>query len=58
MIKGVQRRECRRFEIPEAKGRYRRTGLLVALRGFSKLYAVTDVSKGGLAFVCEEKFSR
>ena len=56
MAQGAQRRTCRRFEVPGAKGRYKRVGLLVALKGFSKPCCVTDISKGGLAFACEGKF--
>ena len=58
MVQGVEKRRCRRFEIPGGKGRYRKTGLLVFVRGFSKTYPVVNVSKGGLAFACEEKLGR
>ena len=58
MVQGVDRRECRRFEIPGGKGRYRKTGLFVLFKGFSKAYPVVNVSKGGLAFMCEEKFGQ
>ncbi len=58
MVQGVEKRRCRRFEIPGGKGRYKKTGLLVFVKGFSKAYPVVNVSKGGLAFVCEEKLGQ
>lgn len=58
MVQGVKKRRARRFEIPGGKGRYKKTGLLVLLKGFSTAYPVVNVSKGGLAFVCEEKIDQ
>ncbi len=58
MEKIVDRRKCRRFEIPGGKVRYRRVGLLALLKGFSKPRPMVSVSKGGVAFMCEEKFSK
>ena len=54
MAEGAEKRRCHRFEIPGGKGKYKKEGLLVLLRGYSKAYPVVNVSKGGLAFVCEE----
>ena len=58
MVQGVKKRRARRFEIPGGKGRYKKTGLLVLLKGFSAAYPVVNVSKGGLAFVCDEKLDQ
>ena len=54
MEPGAEKRICHRFEIPGGQGKYKKTGLLVTLGGYSKAYPVVNVSKGGLAFVCEE----
>ena len=56
MIEYVERRRCRRFEIPDAKVRYKKIGLLVFRKASSTTYPVVNVSKGGLGFVCDEKF--
>ena len=53
---GVEKRRCRRFQIPEGRSRYKKTGLLLLLSGYSKACPVTDVSKGGVSFECQEKF--
>ena len=58
MVQGVKKRRARRFEIPGGKGKYKKTGLLVLIKGFSAAYHVVDVSKGGLALVCEEKLDQ
>lgn len=58
MVQGVKKRRARRFEIPGGKGKYKKTGLLVLLKGFSTAYPVVNVSKGGLALVCEEKLDQ
>lgn len=58
MAKIVNRRKCRRFEIPGGKVRYRGIGPLALLKGFSKSYPLVSVSKGGVSFVCEEKFDK
>ena len=55
MVQGVKKRKTGRFEIPGGKGRYKKTGLLVLVKGFSAAYPVVNVSKGGLAFVCDEE---
>jgi len=52
----VERRKCRRFEMPGAKEKYKKTGLLAFRKGFSEAYPVVNVSKGGLGFVCEGRF--
>lgn len=56
MPQGAEKRRCHRFEIPGGQGRYKRTGMLILLKGYSKACPVTDVSKGGLSFGCHEAF--
>jgi hypothetical protein len=46
MVQGVKKRRARRFEIPGGKGKYKKTGLLVLIKGFSAAYPVVNVSKG------------
>lgn len=58
MAEGVQRRSCHRFEIPGATAEYKKAGLLAFVTGLSKAYPVANVSKGGVAFLCEEPFSK
>lgn len=58
MTNFVEKRMCRRFVIPGAEARYKKTSLFIFPKGFSESYPVLDVSKGGLAFVGEEKFRR
>ena len=58
MEQGVKRRVTRRFEIPGGEGRYKKTGLLVLIKGFSAAYHVVDVSKGGLSLACSEKLDQ
>ncbi len=58
MAEGVEKRACRRFEIPGSRSQYKKKGVLVLLTGFSEAYPVVNVSKGGLAFECEEKIER
>ena len=52
----VEKRKCRRFEIPGGKAKFKKNGLLSVLRRFSKEYPVSNLSKGGLAFISEDKF--
>ena len=58
MAQHVEKRRCRRFEIPGGEAKYKKIGLLILTKGFSKVYPVLNVSKGGLAFVCEGKLRR
>jgi len=58
MKQDVKKRRTRRFEIPGGKVRYKKTGLLILVKGFSKTYPVVNVSKGGLALVCDERLDR
>ncbi|MDO9530196.1 MAG: PilZ domain-containing protein [Syntrophales bacterium] len=58
MVQDVEKRRARRFEIPGGKVRYKKTGLLILVKGFSKTYHVVNVSKGGLALVCDEGLDR
>jgi len=55
---GVKKRTSRRFEIPGAQARFKKSGLNSLVKGFSVNYPVLNVSKGGLAFVCDRKFRR
>ena len=57
MGNGVNMRTCRRFEIPGAEGKYKKMGLLVLRKGFSEIYPVINLSKGGLAFLCNRKLN-
>ena len=54
----VERRRCRRFHIPDATVRFRKTLLFLFRTGLSKPYPLIDISKGGLAFECETKFKK
>jgi hypothetical protein len=58
MAYGIEKRKCRRFKIPGAEGRYQKVGLLGAISGFSKAYSVMNVSKGGLAFLCDKRLGK
>ena len=58
MAQNAEKRRCRRFEIPGGEVKYKKIGLLILMKGFSKAYPVLSVSKGGLAFLCEEKLRR
>ena len=55
---GSNKRKCRRFDIPGAEGRYKKKDLLVAFKGFSDLHYVVDISKGGMSFYSDKKFSK
>lgn len=55
MVQGIKKRRSRRFEIPGGKVKYKKTGLIFLVKGFSIAYPVFNVSKGGLVFVCDEK---
>lgn len=57
MAYGIEKRRCRRFEIPLAEVRFRKRGLLVFEQAFSEPCPVTNVSKGGLSFTCDRKLS-
>jgi hypothetical protein len=54
----VQKRKCRRFKVPGAQGKYKKSGPLSILDGFSNEFPVIDISKGGLSFVCDEKLRK
>jgi len=59
MVKGgIKKRTARRFEIPGAKTKFKKTGVIFLAKSFSVAYPVLNVSKGGLVFVCDEKFKR
>jgi hypothetical protein len=55
MVQSLKKRRARRFEIPGGKVKYKKTGLILLVKGFSIAYPVLNVSKGGLVFVCDEK---
>jgi hypothetical protein len=52
----LERRRCRRFKVPSAELKYKKLGLQVFIKGFSEPFSVVNVSKGGLAFICEDEF--
>ena len=58
MVQGAKKRRARRFDIPGGKGKYKKTGLFVLVKGFSTAYPVVNVSKGGLALLCDEKLAQ
>ncbi len=58
MAHGIERRRCRRFEIPGAEVTFKKRGLLVFVQAFSEPYSVVNVSKGGIAFNCDKKLSK
>ena len=55
MLQGVERRECRRFQIPCAEVRYKKERIIFSSGRFSRALPVLDMSKGGLAFLCNKK---
>lgn len=55
---GSNRRVCKRFEIPGAEGKFKKSGLMVFMKGFSEPCQVLNVSKGGLAFLCDKRFEK
>jgi len=55
MAKFIEKRRCHRFEIPEAQVKYKKVWLGFSLRDFSDYRSLENISKGGLAFWCEEK---
>ena len=57
MAQEIEKRSCRRFEIPGGKVKYKKSGLSGLFKGFTEAYPVLDVSKGGLAFECEASFN-
>ena len=58
MLQGVERRKCRRFEIPGTEVKYQKDRLAFSSRRFSGALPVLDMSKGGLAFSCGEEIKR
>lgn len=58
MAEYAKSRSCKRFVVPGAKVRHKRTGLFGFFKNFSKAQPLLNLSKGGLAFQSEEKFSR
>ena len=57
MAHGIERRRCRRFDIPGAEVKFKKRGLLVFVQAFSEPYPASKVSKGGIAFTCDKKLS-
>ena len=55
MVQSIKKRNSHRFEIPKTKVQYKKTWLISLVDGFSISYSVLNISKGGLAFVCDEK---
>jgi len=55
MAKFIEKRRCHRFEIPGAQVKYKKVWLGLSLGDFSDYRPLENLSKGGLAFWCEEK---
>jgi hypothetical protein len=55
--KVMEKKECQYFEIPGARARYRSAGFPSSLTGFSGLYPLLNLGKGGLAFECQRKLA-
>ncbi len=58
MTDNAEKRACLRFEVPNGQTRYKKKGLLVLLSGYSEAYPVVNISKGGIAFECNEQIRR
>jgi len=58
MTDSAEKRACLRFEVPNGQTRYKKKGLLVLLSGYSEAYPVVNISKGGIAFECDEAIRR
>jgi hypothetical protein len=58
MSHGIERRRCIRFVIPGMEVKYKKKGLFVFSRIFSEPFPAIDISKGGVAFACDEKLSK
>ena len=56
MTQGSERRKYHRFQVPDGEARHRKAGLLGRLKGLSEPYPVVNMSKGGLAFLCDVPF--
>ena len=57
MAYGIEKRRCRRFEIPGAKVKFKNRGLLFLVQAFSEPCPVINISKGGISFTCDKKLS-
>ena len=57
MAYGIEKRRCRRFEIPGAEVKFKKGGLLFFVQAFSEPCPVINVSKGGISFTCDKKLS-
>ena len=55
MTSFFERRRCRRFGIPGAKVRYKKSGLLSFVNRFSDECQLLSMSKGGIGFTCQEE---
>ena len=54
-----EKRSCRRFVVPGSEVRFKRRGLAgIFYKKFSKPSQVMNLSKGGLAFVCEQRMGK
>lgn len=59
MSRFIEKRECRRFVVPESEVRFKRRGLAgLFKKAFSQASQVMNLSKGGLAFVSEQKIGK
>ena len=55
---GSERRKYIRFQVPGTVLRYRKSGFLSLFYSLSKPCLVANISQGGLAFECAQKFSK
>jgi hypothetical protein len=53
----IEKRRCRRFEIPGAEVKFKKKGLLFWVQAFSEPCPVIDISKGSISFTCDKKLS-
>jgi len=55
MVQGIEKRTCHRFEIPGSSLLYKKIGLFHEKK-YIEAVRLLNISKGGLAFVCEDEF--
>ena len=58
MAEQMEKRRCHRFKVPDGKASYKRGSFLGAILGYSRPYPLVNLSKGGLALLCDRKFRR
>ncbi|MFC1891171.1 PilZ domain-containing protein [Thermodesulfobacteriota bacterium] len=58
MFNHVEKRGCKRFQIPTADSKYKKTGLLSFKNKHTRVASVRDISKRGLSFTCDENLRK